>query len=49
MSDEAIITIDGEEHKYPMLTGSEGERAIDTQKLTVRTRAGVQNGILIYL
>jgi len=37
MSDHAIITIEGKEFKYPVITGTENEKAIDTRKLRAET------------
>ncbi|WP_203566710.1 citrate synthase [Aestuariimicrobium ganziense] len=39
MTDYATITIDGVEHQFPLVTGSEGERAIDIS--TLRSTTGV--------
>ena len=33
MEDKAKITIEGKEYEYPLITGSEGERGIDTRTL----------------
>ncbi len=33
MSDKAIITLEGRQYEYPIIVGSEGEKAIVTQKL----------------
>lgn len=36
-SSEATIILDGKEHRYPVIVGSEGEKAIDTRKLRAET------------
>lgn len=38
MSEKATITIEGKEYEYPVITGTEGEKAIDIRKL--RTDSG---------
>lgn len=37
MSTEAKFILDGKEHQYPVIIGSEGERALDTRKLRADT------------
>ncbi len=37
MTDHATITIDGQSHDYPIITGSEGERGIDISQLRQQT------------
>ena len=33
MSEKAQIILDGQTHEFPVITGSEGEKAIDISKL----------------
>ena len=37
MSETATIIIDGQEHEFPVITGSENEKAIDISKLRAMT------------
>ena len=37
MSDTAKLTIGSEEYEFPIIEGTEGERAIDIQKLRAQT------------
>src|SRR5688572_12516928 len=37
MSNEAILTLDGEERRYPIIVGTEGEKAIDLRSLRSQT------------
>ncbi len=37
MSDSAFLTIDGKRYEFPIITGSEGEKAIDISKLRKET------------
>ncbi len=42
MGDKALLTIDGKTYEFPLIEGSEGERAIDIASLRSRT------GLLTY-
>ncbi len=37
MSDKATVTIEGKTYEYPIVVGSEGEKAIDTRSLRADT------------
>ena len=37
MSETARINLDGQEYEFPVITGSEGEKAIDISKLRAQT------------
>ena len=44
MTDKAILEIDGKKFEFPVITGTENERAID-----IKTLRGVTNGVTIKL